>query len=282
MSYRNISSRALPGLIIMIIDHSYMMDMHKINMQSISTIDLLLNALMEEWRLKLMECNSDGEDIVRDLLYLCCIVHKAGTAYVYKEGPVSSFEDAPKVVVPAEILGCTLEMSINIQTDNAENSNLTQALILAKQRILEWKFAHIQDIENMSIPMVLNFLNRPVITENLKDLECAANALTNIPFPDGKPLLLNILLGKNYEGIFFPKCEQEMGIYSAEASVLFRISSIFDKQLKERNEEKLILCDNAHWLALENGCRLIVGGDVQHIFSAIVGFPMWIHLRGIE
>lgn len=155
---------------------------------------------------------------------------------------------------------------------------------MAKQRILEWKFAQIFNLESLSTPIVLNFLCQPIPDFDVNKVEMAANSMKDVLFPDGRPILLNILFGNRYKNCSFPDHERDIGVIDRESLLLYSISSSFDSQLKAINE-KFILGAFSHWRRgreIDTGARLMIGGDNNSIIDSLVDFPLWFHLRGLE
>ena len=247
---------------------------------------MLVNNLVNEWGLCLADYDFDGNERVNDYLYIVCIVHESGKAYIYREGSISSFIDSP-IAVELNVkdeFGDICDRPIYIPSISNGEQNLADALKLANQRILEWKFAHVNSIESVSVPVVFNFLCQSTSVREIKKIEMSANSIKEVSFPDGKPILVNILLGNRYKKCYFPVHERDMDAIDNESLLLYRISSLFDSELKAINE-KLILGAFSYWRRgreIYAGARLMIGGNNNSIFYSLVDFPLWFHLRGLE
>ena len=280
MGYKNLATRTLPGLIVLIVDHS------EGNNQNVDNADRLVNSIIAEWGLVLSMTDDEGNELVIDDLYICCIIHESRKAIILKEGPISSFIDSPIAVEEnvKDEFGAIWNRPIYIPSISNGEPNLAAAFKLAKQRILEWKFAHVKDIGSISTPLVINFLCQPIPDFDVNKVEIAANSMKDVPFPDGRPILLNILLGNWYENCFFPVHERDIGVIDRESLLLYRISSLFDSELRAINEER-ILGAFSYWREgreIDAEARLMIGGDNKSIFLSLIEFPLWFHLRGLE
>ena len=249
--------------------------------------DRLANRLITEWGMCLTDTDFDGNERVNDYLYIICIVHEYERAYIYREGSISTFINAPITVEEnmKDEFGYIRDRSIYIPTISYGEQNLAEAFRLAKRRVLEWKFAYINDIKDISPPIIFNVLCQSIPLGDLNRIEKAANRIKDVTFPDGSPLLFNIMIENRYKQCFFPRKLEDVGIINSESSLLLKISSIFDGQLKEINDEDHIMCAFAYWDTGRNikcGTKLFLGGDENGIFRSIVEFPLWFHLRGLE
>lgn len=282
MGYNNLATRTLPGLIVLIIDHS------EGNNQNVDNVDRLVNSLIAEWGLVLSMTDVEGNELVIDDLYICCIIHESEKAHILREGLLSSFINAPftteKNALDENGTICYYDRPIYIPTISNGKQNLAEAFKLAKQRILEWKFAHVNNIESVSAPVVFNFLCQSIPVREIKKIEKSANSIKDVSFPDGKPILVNILLGNRYKKCYFPVHKRDMDAIDNESLLLYRISSLFDSGLKAINEELVHGAFSYWWRGREIGrcARLMIGGDNNSIFNSLVDFPLWFHLRGLE
>lgn len=130
-----------------------------------------------------------------------------------------------------------LGRSIYIPAIRNGEQNLSEAFMLAKKRMMEWKFAYIKDVEKVSTPIIFNLLSQPIPDFDIKRVEVEASKMKEISFADGKPILVNILLRSCYKSCNFPVREGDINTISNESLLLYRISSVFNKNLKDTNDE---------------------------------------------
>lgn len=277
MGYKRLATRKYPGLVILIIDQSESKNANR--NQNGYQASRLVNEYIQEWILYLTSIDIKGFDVVHDYLYICCIVHESKNAYIYREGLLSSFLDTSPIDGSIDPNGL-----IVVPNKTQGISNLPDALIIAKQRILEWKFAQINNIDEISTPIILNFVSQPIPIEYYLSIECAANSIRDIRFPDGNPLLINILLEDNYSNCFMPLSKQDIGIINDESSLLYRIASTYDETLRYENERRIV-GGFSHWLFgidVPVESKFLIGGDHDSVLNQIFDFTGWFHLRGLE
>lgn len=114
--------------------------------------------------------------------------------------------------------------------------------MLAKKRMMEWKFDYnIKDIEKVSTPIIFNLLSQPIPDFDIKRVEVEASEMKEISFTDGKPILVNILLRSCYKSCNFPVHEGDINTISNESLLMYRISSEYNKSLKDTNDDFVLV-----------------------------------------
>lgn len=93
MGYNRIATHNCPGLIILIVDGSST-PLQKGNIIDRSDTDSLANSFISEWMRQL----TYGEGCIFDDVYICCIIHENGKAYIHREGLLSSYYNSPDIV----------------------------------------------------------------------------------------------------------------------------------------------------------------------------------------
>lgn len=205
--YTNIYTCNHPGLIIILLDKSIAMNNRYRKSTSFDVALKVIDNLY--WKL----FNHNG---MRKEVYMVLLEYEGANSIKMQKGWIEE-----------------LFLKIEPLLDNI--SNLPKALKKVEEIIMSWKntWQDKSHFEWLPVPMVINFHSgdwsgMSCSNDAIEQTNLVINKINQIDFPDGKPLMCNIVVNSTYSSDFFPNLCPEDKI----GACLYNASSIIPKSMK--------------------------------------------------